>query len=107
MLQCAELKPAIPASHTGTQVQVLASPLLIQLPAVACGKVVDDGPSTWKLLPMSFTQIKFRAPGFGLVQLLIICLLLGSEPVDERCSLSLLLYPLNKDINIYKMKRRY
>lgn len=44
-----QVKPIFetPASHIGTLVQVLADPLLIQLPENVPGKAVDNGPSIW------------------------------------------------------------
>lgn len=45
-----------------------AAPLLIQLPASACGEVAD-GPNAWDPALMRETQMEFEVPDFGLAQL--------------------------------------
>lgn len=47
---------------------ISATPLLIQLPAIVLGTAVEDGSTAWTPATHFETQMGFQAPGFRLTQ---------------------------------------
>lgn len=58
----------MPASNIGALVQFLPAALLIQPPANAPEKAVEDDPSIWLLPHLRETWMEFQAPDFSLIQ---------------------------------------
>lgn len=73
--------PKASASHIQALVLVPGTLFLIQFPAKAHGKEVNDGPSTWALPPLEDTQVEFWASAWPS---LAHQSHLGCEPVNRK-----------------------